>query len=119
MQLETLLDQIKHAASEVTFSDVIAVVDEHYSYQQCEFSNGKGADTVMNAAGTNVGSCKIFAFGLLNQLSEAETLACFGDFYRSDVLQNPDGNDHQNIRSFMKTGWAGIHFSGQALTPNK
>ena len=44
------------------------------------------------------------------------TLACFGAFYTEDVLKNPDGTDHQNIRNFMKTGWDGIAFYGEPLT---
>ncbi|GAK84871.1 type III effector HopPmaJ [Vibrio ponticus] len=39
----------------------------------------------------------------------------FGDFYRKDVLGNPDGDDHQNIRNFIAHGWNGIKFEGQAL----
>ena len=57
----------------------------------------------------------LFAFAQKQQLSEAQTLACFGDYYRKDVLENPQGEDHQNIRQFMKSGWFGIAFSGDAL----
>ena len=32
-----------------------------------------------------------------------------------DVLENPQGTNHQNIRNFMKTGWDGIQFEGNAL----
>src|SRR3546814_18418029 len=48
-------------------------------------------------------------------LSEAETLACFGCFYREDVLKNPDGTDHQNIRNFMRCGWGGVAFGERPL----
>src|SRR3546814_975311 len=48
-------------------------------------------------------------------LSEAETLACFGCFYREDVLKNPDGTDHQNIRNFMRSGWGGVAFGERPL----
>ena len=50
----------------------------------------------------------------LNALSEANTLACFGRFYR-EVLNDPTGTSHGNIRAFMRDGWAGICFDGQAL----
>lgn len=33
------------------------------------------------------------------------------------VLNDPDGDAHANIRSFMKHGWDGITFSGPALRP--
>ena len=68
-----------------------------------------------NAAGENSGSCKLFAFAQLQNLSEAETLACFGAYYYEEVLENPEGTNHQNIRNFMITGWDGIHFEGEAL----
>ncbi|WP_061509746.1 HopJ type III effector protein [Endozoicomonas montiporae] len=46
----------------------------------------------------------------LHSLSVKETLALFGDHYRTDVLKKPDGTDHGNIRMFMKQGWSGITF---------
>jgi len=39
-------------------------------------------------------------------------------YYREDVLGNPDGTDHANIRSFVKVGWDGVTFPyGPALLP--
>lgn len=92
------------------FEDTQAVISEYFDYTPCTFSNGE----VANDAGQNEGSCKIFALGQLLQLDQAQTLACFGRFYR-DVLNTPDGNDHGNIRNFMVTGWDGIKFEGQPL----
>ena len=68
----------------------------------------------INNAGENNGSCKIFAFALLQQFTKEETLSLFGDFYQ-DVLNSPEASDHQNIRNFMIFGWNGIHFEGAAL----
>ena len=31
------------------------------------------------------------------------------------VLANPDGEDHANIRAFMRNGWKGIRFDGEPL----
>ncbi|MFT5576697.1 MAG: hypothetical protein ACI89D_002226 [Bermanella sp.] len=95
----------------VSFSEVMAVVDTHYRFSPTAFRNGQAR----NAADTNNGSCKIFAFGKLHGLSEQATLNAFGDFYTKDVLGNPDGGDHANIRNFMQTGWDGIAFDGEAL----
>ena len=50
----------------------------------------------------------------LNNLEQAQTLLCFAGHYRS-VLATPDGDDHGNIRNFIKTGWAGVSFDGVAL----
>jgi len=70
----------------------------------------------VNSAGTNEGSCKIFAFALIHQLSEQQTLNLFGDYYRIDVLTDPNGSGHQNIRNFIRDGWQGIDFKNVALT---
>lgn len=100
----------------VDFKDTMAVIAAHYEYRPCQFSNGI-QQPLVNAAGQNEGSCKIFAFAKLNGLNQAQTLALFGDYYRKDVLENPHGSDHQNIRNFLRDGWEGIVFNGEALTP--
>merc|ERR1712151_508105 len=64
-----------------------------------------------NAAGKNEGSCKVFSMGKLLGWSEKEVLASFGEHYRQ-VLGDPDGSSHGNIRAFMKQGWAGVQFAG-------
>lgn len=116
MSIEALLDRIKQHPAAIDFNEVIAAIDAHYDYTPTRFSNGVEGDKVVNEAGRNEGSCRIFAFARLNGLTEAETLACFGRFYRDDVLHNPDGTDHANIRTFMRHGWGGIHFDGPALS---
>jgi hypothetical protein len=115
MGIAELLEQIRRAPQSITFPHVIEIIDAHYDYAPTQFINGRGDDCVVNAAGTNEGSCRIFAFAQLNNLNEAETLACFGQFYR-DVLNTPGGADHANIRTFMRYGWKGIKFEGAALT---
>ncbi|KZN13406.1 HopJ type III effector protein [Marinomonas sp. TW1] len=112
LNTQTLIEIVKSSPEKVAFKDVIAVIDHEYEFTPTAFTNGEQS----NAANENNGSCKIFAFASLNQLNEAETLALFGDFYRVDVLQNPQGNDHQNIRQFILNGWKGIVFSAPALT---
>lgn len=115
MTPEQLIQKIKTTPDLVEFSEVIQTIDDNYTYTPATFTNGFGADAVTSEAGTNEGSCKIFAFALLNNLNPAETLACFGDYYRKDVLENPEGSDHANIRNFMQDGWDGIHFHSEAL----
>ena len=111
MTLYDLLEQIENDPLGIAFADVIAVIDANYVFTPTAFRNGE----TQNAAGENNGSCKIFSFAKLHELSEAKTLALFGDYYRSDVLKNPEGSDHQNIRNFMHKGWAGVTFKGEAL----
>tara|TARA_B110000881_G_C18487871_1_gene470114 strand:- start:54 stop:413 length:360 start_codon:yes stop_codon:yes gene_type:complete len=109
--VKQLLSAIANEPSAVAFSQVMAVINSEYNYSASAFSNG---DT-HNEAGTNEGSCKLFSFAQLNKLSETETLACFGDYYRKDVLEHPKGDDHANIRNFMVSGWQGISFEQSAL----
>lgn len=116
MTLDKLLQRIKTHPASVEFQEVIATIEANYHYTPIRFTNGKGDDMVVNEAGSNEGSCKIFAFARLNDLNEAQTLACFGTYYREDVLQHPEGDDHANIRTFMRHGWDGMQFEGAALT---
>lgn len=106
-----ILDQLKTSPETIDFKEVIAFIDGNYSFTPTRFKNGN----TVNKADENNGSCKLFSFAKLNDLSKEETLALFGDFYRTDVLKNPGGNDHQNIRNFMQYGWDGIAFEGEAL----
>ena len=106
-----ILEQLKNSPETINFNDVIVFIDENYNFKPVRFVNG----TIVNEANQNNGSCKIFSFAKINNLSEKETLALFGDFYRNDVLQNPEGEDHQNIRNFIKYGWNGILFTEDAL----
>ncbi len=111
MNLDSFLKQLEYSPESIEFNDTMAVIEENYIFTPSSFTNGG----VANQAGTNNGSCKIFSFGLLNALTEQQTLACFGSYYRDDVLNNPEGDDHQNIRNFMVSGWAGIQFDNLAL----
>lgn len=113
MELNSFLKRLKDAPESISFNETIAVIDALYSFTPTAFSNG----SLRSEAGQNNGSCKIFSFGRLHALAPQQTLACFGDYYRKDVLGNPEGSDHQNIRNFMKNGWAGIHFEGDPLKP--
>jgi hypothetical protein len=110
MPLHDFLATIK-AGKTVSFNDTIAVITENYIYTPTAFKNGN----VENAAGQNEGSCKIFAFAKLNNLNANQTLSLFGDYYRVDVVQNPDATDHQNIRQFIQNGWTDVVFENEAL----
>ncbi len=114
MTTEELFKLLKTNPESIEFQQVMETIDQDYNYTPARFTNGE----VVNESGTNEGSCKIFAFGQLNLLNEHETLACFGTYYRNDVLQNPDGSNHANIRSFITHGWDGIKFDSAALTVN-
>ncbi|WP_404361285.1 HopJ type III effector protein [Methylotuvimicrobium sp. KM1] len=115
MTLIEFLDKLK-SNKPVGFDETMAVIAEHYEYQAAEFSNGLDDNELINKAGTNEGSCKIFAFAKMNGLDAQQTLNLFGDYYRLDVLNDPNGTGHQNIRNFMRYGWQGIQFKSMPLT---
>ena len=107
-----MLEQLKNSSETIQFKEVIAHIDENYDFAPTKFTNGN----TVNEADQNNGSCKVFSFAKLNDLSKEEVLNLFGEFYREDVLKNPEGTDHQNIRNFVEFGWDGISFEGEALT---
>ena len=115
-ELETFVGQIKNTPENTEFNDVINIIDQYYLYTPTRFVNGTDNDNVVSDAGGNEGSCKIFSFARIHQLDEVQTLNCFGKYYREDVLNNPEGTDHANIRTFMKHGWDHIKFDNTALT---
>lgn len=111
MTLEQFFAALKNTPQTIQFSDTIAAIDSTYQFTPTSFKNG----SLINEAGQNSGSCKIFSFAKIHNLSAEQTLACFGDYYRIDVLQHPDATDHHNIRNFMQFGWSGIIFNDTAL----
>jgi len=111
MTLEIFLARLHKEPLTIEFSETIYLIDHYYHYTPVAFANGD----LHNAAGDNEGSCKIFAFALMHGLTEAQTLACFGHYYRDEVLGNPEGGDHQNIRQFIKQGWQGVRFVAAPL----
>jgi len=115
MSVDAFVSKLTSTPDEIEFSETMTLIDSHFDYTPSRFTNGAGDSQAVNEAGTNEGSCKIFALGQLLQLTEAQTLNCFGDYYRVDVLQYPDGSDHANIRNFMVHGWGGIVFDNAAL----
>jgi hypothetical protein len=117
MNINELIQKINSKPGSIDFAEVIETIEATYNYIPTRFSNGINSNTIINEAGTNEGSCKIFAFSKLNNLDQKQTLACFGKYYREDVLNHPDNDDHANIRSFMVHGWEGIKFENEALQP--
>lgn len=112
MELNNFLKQLDDAPDSIAFSDTIALIESLYEFTPTSFSNGD----LVSEAGQNSGSCKIFSFAQMHGLTPPQTLACFGAYYRDDVLKHPQATDHQNIRNFMANGWAGIQFQDNALT---
>jgi len=115
MTLDELLKNLHDQPDKIDFNDVMETINNEYNYSPSTFTNGQAENLITNESGTNEGSCKIFSFAKLNSLTKDQTLACFGKYYREDVLQNPSGKDHANIRTFMKYGLDDIIFTNSAL----
>jgi len=111
MTLEDYLNALENSPTTLDFADTIAVIDATYDFTPTEFKNG---DTV-NEEGQNNGSCKVFSFAIEQDLDESQTLSMFAQYYRKDVLGNLAGDDHQNIRQFMKHGFEGLEFVTKPL----
>jgi len=115
MTIDKFKKSLSTAPEKIEFEDVMQIISDNYNYTPTRFTNGKDSDQITNEAGCNEISCKIFSFAQLNHLDEKQTLACFGQYYRNDVLANPESNNHANIRNFIKYGWNGIQFEDIAL----
>lgn len=103
---------VEMSADELKFEDVIELIDEHYESQLLEFKNGD----IVNKQGENEGSAKLLSYAALSNMDKDTTLKLWGQYYR-EVLADPKGDSHPNIRNFMKTGWEGVPFeNGIALT---
>ncbi len=113
MSIEEFIAKLNKSPNNIDFKETIAVIDANYNFTPTDFENGE----LKNEAGQNSGSCKLFSFAQIQGFNNEQTLQCFGDYYRIDVLQHPAATDHQNIRNFIKFGWQGIRFTGVALSP--
>ncbi|MBU3070975.1 HopJ type III effector protein [Aestuariicella sp. G3-2] len=113
MSIDDFLNTLRNTPDTVDFTDTMAIIEANYQFTPTRFKNGD----LTNEPEQNQGSCKLLAFAKLQGLDAEHTLACFGQYYRQDVLNHPEGTDHQNIRNFMKHGWEGIAFEGEPLTP--
>lgn len=108
--MNNFLNTLKQNPTAITFAETMQVIEENYNFTPTTFTNGE----ITNKAGENSGSCKLFAFAKLQNLTKEETLFCFGEHYQS-VLDDANGTSHQNIRNFIKTGFKGLSFDKNTL----
>ncbi|WP_111308904.1 HopJ type III effector protein [Confluentibacter sediminis] len=111
MTLETFLNKLKQTPEAIEFHETINIIESHYEFTPTGFKNGE----LYNNVGENSGSCKLLAFAKLQGFTKNETLACFGKYYFEEVLNDPNGSGHQNIRNFMKTGFESLVFDDMPL----
>ena len=109
--IENFIEKLRTTPETIQFAEVIALIDTHYSHTPTAFVNG----TATNQASENQGSAKVFYFARLHDLNQTETLHCFAEHFRA-VSDNPTGDDHQNIRQFIASGWQGVQLPDTCLT---
>jgi len=110
MTLQELMAALYQHPETLMFSEVIAAIDSEFDFTPSAFTNG----SLHNQETENQGSCKILCFAHKANLSEGHTLALFAEHYR-DVIADPNGTTHQNIRQFMTRGWMGVSFAKKPL----
>lgn len=112
MHQDDLLAAVRQGTAAFTFAEVLACIDAAYHFTPTAFRNGNQN----NPAGSNPGSCRVFAFAQKHHLTASQTLQLFAEHYR-EVQENPHGESHNNIRQFMQHGWEKIQFFGEPLHP--
>jgi len=111
MNIDRFLNKLTQTPEAVEFQDTMDAIEANYTFTASAFKNGG----LSNTAEENQGSCKLLALAKAHNLTKSDTLACFGHYYREDVLLHPEAGDHQNIRNFMDSGWAGVSFAQEPL----
>ena len=114
MTIPEFKTKLKTTPTAISFKETMQVIENYYTFNPTAFTNGD----IINNAGENNGSCKLFAFVMHQELTKEETLLCFGEHHQS-VLEDKNGILHQNIRNFMQTGFKGLSFENEALTLKK
>lgn len=110
--IKNYIASLKRGPSALSFAQTLEVIDAHYCFAPTGFKNG----SVINAAGENSGSCKVFSFAQMHKLSHDMALAMFAEHYQN-VLDNPSADNHANIRAFIDSGFDGLVFDDEALEP--
>ncbi|MDX1341224.1 MAG: HopJ type III effector protein [Reinekea sp.] len=110
MTLKELMAAVYQHPESLMFADVISAIDSEFDFTPSAFVNGE----LHNTETENQGSCKVLCFAHKAGMSEGHTLALFGEHYR-DVLADPNGTGHANIRQFMARGWMGVSFAKPPL----
>jgi len=69
---------LEMSGDDITFEEVIELIDENYETGLLEFKNGD----IVNAAGENEGSAKVLSYAALSDLDKETTLKLWGQYYR-------------------------------------
>jgi hypothetical protein len=93
------------ANNAIDFKEFLVMFDRFFTIIPTSFSN----NGLVNKIAENEGSLKVFASAKYCNATDEEALSWFKEHYQS-VLDDPDGDSHQNIRHFQKGGLENISF---------
>lgn len=108
MNIANLLNLLR--CKKMKFKDVIEFIDNYYFFTPSSFRNG----LQLNGVTENHGSCRVLYFAKINNLSKDDTLTLFAEHY-DNILMDPEGDGHQNIRQFQLNGWESVQFESEVL----
>ncbi|MBT3727100.1 hypothetical protein HOG21_05480 [bacterium] len=92
--IRNLLLEAKEAE---TFDDFIAFVDKYFMLISTGFNN----NGLKNNKFKNEGSLKVLAFAKYCKMTDVTEIAGLFKGYYKDVLKDPKGDNHQNIRHLI------------------
>ena len=95
----------------LTFQNVLDAINANYDFYPTAFGVTKEAP---NPAGQNEGACRVLAFAKDQNLDKETALKLFAEHYQN-VLDDPAGDNHQNIRLLMRHGLGEAWFDETAL----
>jgi len=93
------------------FSDIMKTLDLHFTFRPTAFSVGDTKST----ENQNQKSLRVLSFAQLLKLSKEQTLKLWGEHYKQ-VLQEPEGSSHGNIRAFLKGGFECVNAPQDVIT---
>ncbi|KAJ1637914.1 HopJ type III effector protein-domain-containing protein [Pavlovales sp. CCMP2436] len=113
--IAALLVKVRTQPGSVMFAETLEAIDQAFEFFGTKFVNG----AVSSTSSENEGSSKVLSLSQLVGMTTDETLVCFGEHYR-DVVADPSGSSHANVRALMTTGLEAVLFSnGPSLTLRK
>jgi len=121
-QVADQLPQILEMWTEGNFDRFIALIDSIFETHPVEFHNGiinhgetattsASYTTLINEAGSNLWSLKVFAFAIMMGYTASQALSLFGEHY-NDVIEDPNSGRHLNIEQVYKHWLWGVQIQG-------
>ena len=96
MNLTDYINKIKTSGESLDFNETIVVIDANYNFTPTTFKN----DDAINEAGKNSGSCKLFSFAQINQLTKQQTYVLNKLYKRLEEIPKSHPGDPKTKEKF-------------------